>query len=729
MKSKTQDRNKALKAFTMHGINIKKISGNQAISDCILCNKKNHFYINTEKLLWDCKICGATGNLYSILNNINERNKQNLNQKVLRRLSRDRKLPISAFQGIELGYNKNWYTFAIRNAQNKIQDLRLFKLSHKVISTSNTKTGLFGLTELLAKPNDPVYICEGEWDTIAMRHLLKKAKAKGVAVCSPGANVFKVEWTEFFKSTKVYVCYDNDKAGENGQLNVYKKLAGIASSISFLHWPNKLEVGYDIKDFYIENYIKIKKPKTALKKLLGYMRNKPKLEVKENTSTEIAVKEAPKIDPNITLQDGITAFKNKLHLPSEDAIKLCFVAMISNLYCTRPLWFFIVAPPSSGKTEIINGFKYLGQPYDNLAHFTSNLTPHTLISGMKTNKDPSLLALFENNPMTLFIKDFTTLLSLPEHEKSEIFGQMRDAHDGYSAKDFGNGVLRRYNNLNFAIVAGVTYQIYNEASSFAALGERFAKFILPAHNGLDEIMKMMSKSMANIGKEENLDDHVAQIIYSAVKNLFNSIIEKKEPLPELPLWAQTQISNISLYTSYMRGSVARDKFRRDLIKSKPTVESPMRFCVSLATIAKLLAKIEGRKVVNEDDLRITRKIALDTVNQRDEEILRKTYLLSSSEYDEPTKRNIQEASSYTSFTVDQVIQDFAMVGVLKTRRVNRKLYYELSKNMRDILSKANIYKSKEELNRKNIILDSLGKPLKSRSGQRKKLTIKKRRLK
>lgn len=37
------------------------------ISDCPFCGKHSHFYINRHSQLWDCKSCGADGNIYKLL--------------------------------------------------------------------------------------------------------------------------------------------------------------------------------------------------------------------------------------------------------------------------------------------------------------------------------------------------------------------------------------------------------------------------------------------------------------------------------------------------------------------------------------------------------------------------------------------------------------------------------------------------------------------------------------
>lgn len=715
---------KKLRAFKMHGVNVHSLVGNQALADCVFCGKEKHFYINHENLLWDCKVCGEKGNFVSFLDKINHRNLSQMTSGSLKALAENRKLPKEAFDGLEIGFNDGKYTLAVRNQAGKLQDIRLYQLGGKMISTAQAKTGIFGLKDLLRKSDELVYICEGEWDTIAMRWMLKKSGQKGVAVCSPGANVFKAEWADFFARRRVLVCYDNDDAGTKGMKTVHSRLKSLAADIKFIHWPEQKAPGYDLRDFVVDKVVKGKIPKKAFRIFTSYMRNALREEGPVIGEIEGGdERKAPTIDPSITIEDVFSAYDAKLWRPNKFAIELCLISVISNMFDTKPLWYFLVAPSSSGKTAVIEGFRYLWTPYDDLAYMSSKLSAHSLISGMKATRDPSMLAIFENKPKTLFIKDFTTIMSAPDNEKQEVYGHMRDAYDGYSSKDFGNGVIRRYDNLNFAVIAGVTPVIYDESSSFQALGERFGKLIVSLETSLENVRQMMKKTRDNIGREKELDENICSVIYSFIKNTIARIEENGKTLPTVPEHLGSQIDAIAFYTSYMRGTVSRDKFQRQLIKSKPSRELPMRFTTMLTTTAIFRALLYGRKTVDESDLALVRRIALDTVNQRDEEILRRVYILNSTNPEEAMKRKIQETSSYTDYTVEQVLQDFVMTGVLSIERANRRLLYRLSPDMAEIVKSARLYTDDSELNRESIVdeLFEKDKPVKGR----KKLKLRK----
>lgn len=689
-----------LKMFTMHGLHVNELAGSQAISDCPFCGKEGHFFINYSKALWDCKTCGAKGNAISFLELINKKHQKGISENEIKILAKDRNLFKSAFKNWGIGYSRGMYSFPVYNSLNKLQDIRLYRIGGRVISTSQAKTGLFGLQKMLKNKKDPIFVCEGEWDAIAMQWLLNKVSKPGVAISAPGANTFKVEWSDLFKGRDVIVCYDNDTAGEQGQQLLLERLNGIISSLVFICWPDSKSEGFDIRDFIIKEAIKKKKPRRAYKILQEYLQDRPK---NCEDRTTVVTKKTPEVDPSIDLTDVFKVYEKAMHEPSHFAIELCLISVISNLFTTDPLWYFLVAPASSGKTEIINGFKYLFQPFDDLAYFTSKLTPHSLISGMRTKQgDPSLLKKFDNHPMALFIKDFTNIIAMREPEKAEIYAQLRDSYDGYSSKDFGNGVVRKYDNLNYSIIAGVTYEIYNEASSFQSLGERFGKLLMTPCQTLKNLHSMMDKAGDNLGNEGTTRDTIACVVYSFIKNLIKRIEDSSYKMPPIDPILNEAIRYIAIYSSFMRGSIPRDKYKRDYIKSKPTTESPVRFYKMLLATAAFRAILYGRDIVGMEELPLVRKIALDTVNQREEEILRRVFVLNNTKGAEPIRADIQAGSVYTAYTVRCVLEDFNMTGLIDMQRVGRKTHFLLSKRMNEVISKAHLYKSEEDLNRQSI---------------------------
>lgn len=691
-------RYKKLRAFTMHGAALYQISGTQAVGDCPFCLKNGHFYVNYEKMLWDCKVCGFSGNLPTFLEKINGRNKLGLTKEALALLAEDRKLPLEAFKSLELGYFKQ-YTMAVRDVGGKLVDLRIYKIGGKAMSTAGSQTGLMGLPEMVKAKSEPVYICEGEWDTIAMQWLLSKAGKPGRAVCSPGANTFKPEWAEFFKGREVKIMYDNDDAGFKGERLVMDRLAKVAKSLSFCHWPQGMPDGFDLRDFIVRKGVSKNTPKRCFRLLTGLLKSSPRSEIDKDTETILQANKPPEIDPSVNIQDVLRGYDDFLHEPNHMAIELALIIATAGLFETVPIWVFLVAPPASGKTQIIQGLKYLGQPYDDVCYAMSAITPHSLISGMETKRgDPSVFAKLNGTKRALIIKDFTTVTSMPESEKMEVNAAFRDSYDGYTSKSFGNGVVREYNSLKFSVLAGVTDDIYNESVIFNALGERFAKLNVGRSDDIIHNEKAINKATDSRDTFKADEDNCAKLVYSCVKNAARRV-ENGAKLPPITEELKTAIIGLSLYVAAMRGIVSRDKYRRDYIKSAPYSDSGIRFAKMIGAIASVRAFLHGREAAGMDELPFVKKISLDTINQRDEEILRKVISINRADEQEPLKHIIQQNSKYTPYTVHCVLEDLVMLKMLTREKVGKKHLFRISEKTQYILERAKLYENELDLNK------------------------------
>ncbi|MDK3021721.1 VapE family protein [Cupriavidus taiwanensis] len=94
----------------------------------------------------------------------------------------------------------------------------------------------YRLPQLLARPDDPVFIAEGEKDCDALTALGL------VATCNAGgANKWPDALTQYFAGRHVVVLPDNDESGREHVQLVTRKLSGVAASVRVLdlapHWP------------------------------------------------------------------------------------------------------------------------------------------------------------------------------------------------------------------------------------------------------------------------------------------------------------------------------------------------------------------------------------------------------------------------------------------------------------------------------------------------------------
>jgi hypothetical protein len=102
--------------------------------------------------------------------------------------------------------------------------------------------------EVLKDMPDQLVICEGEFDCLVLR-------AFGIPAISStaGARTFKDEWIEQLSFVRhLYICYDNDEAGQQGATELIEKLGVALPSTSILQIDLPDEVGDhgDITDYF-----------------------------------------------------------------------------------------------------------------------------------------------------------------------------------------------------------------------------------------------------------------------------------------------------------------------------------------------------------------------------------------------------------------------------------------------------------------------------------------------
>ena len=686
------DKNPKLKPFAHHGVVFCRVAGNQAVGICPFTWKEEKFYVNMGNGLWDSKICGLKGNTEQFLEAIAQRNTGLIDAEQMKMLVNHRGLPRDAFKHYQVGSDpsKNWYTFPVTNENGTVIDLRTYKLGDRVKSTLGRSPGLLGADDLAAAhKNTPVYLCEGEWDGMAMRWWLKRLKSAGVVVAVPGATVFKETWSKWFKGRDVFLLYDHDDAGmglhgeqrvDSGEVLATKRL-GDARSIHYVNWPEDSPVGYDLRDWVINWALHKRAPRSGFKKLKALFVGDPRVEI-EGIQPEYKTSYSEAV-PFSTVE---TVFRKWLFLENTDGIRVSLATAISERLDGDPVWLFLVAPPGGAKTETVMALTECPETFT-----VSSLTSHSLISGMqfKDGMDPSLIPKLDGK--VLVIKDFTAILGLRDHERDDIFGILRDAYDGNCSKVFGNGLIRGYES-SFSILAAVTPEIYGIGKQ-AALGERFLKFRMAAnvqHFREDEIIL---KAIGNINSETGMRDELRDVVSS-----FMSRKTDKHNLPSIPEKYIRELIAIAKFGARARATVQRNTFRPDIVEGRPSAEIGSRLGKQLVKLVICLALIEDRTAVNEDDMTLLRKIGKDTIPQRTEDILSALWI-AHTRSKMLTTREVSFKSSYPVATVQRLLANFLLLDIV--RREGAKRYtWGLSDYMLTCIEDAKLYGSADDERKK-----------------------------
>lgn len=692
---------KLLKGFTQHGFKPVGESGNQRYGDCPFCGRENKFYLNIENGLWDCKVCGLKGNHRTFLANVSNRNAKELRGKALQVISKDRGLPQEAFTEISMGFWDGKYTLTVKDSAGHLQDMRMYKPGASIMGTSLCKTGLWNMHSLVdAKPELPVYVCEGEWDGIAMLWLAKHLKKEILVVAVPGANTFKKEWCSLFQGRKVYCLYDHDEAGEEGQLTVQERLTGVASSIEYIHWPDVLPTGFDIRDLITRRAVKRRKPKSCWNKIHKMLKPSP-IRQKEavlvgRPGAEHRSKErAPEPVKPIKFTEVLAVIKKWLFLKSTDGIEIAVATMLSNKLGGDPLWMFIVATPGGAKTEILSTLQQCPESY-----FTSSLTPHSLISGAawSNGHDPSLIPKLDQK--VLIIKDFTTILTKRDQEKDEIFGILRDAYDGNCSKVFGTGVKRSYVS-KFSILSAVTPKIYELAETHQSLGERFLKFCIGENLEHDSEMEIIERAINNLQQEDGMRQEMGDKMAQFIAWKYQCMAEGNAKRPTIPLPIQRKLIALAQFGARMRGIVGRDKYRPEIVNASPSSEVGSRLGKQLAKLLISLALVNDRDEVNENDYRLVRKCMLDTISQKTERVVRELFRKMPTG-GTITTSTISRETRFPQATIKRLLDDLDLLRIVQKSGSANKYEWALSDYIRELVSRAGLYETEQELNRTSL---------------------------
>lgn len=310
-----------------------------------------------------------------------------------------------------------------------------------------------------------------------------------------------------------------------------------------------------------------------------------------------------------------------------------------------PLWMYLVAPPSSGKTEITRAL----EGPNNGTYFLSNLTPNALVSGLPGGKD--LLA--ELDLKTLVIKDFTVILKSSRNCRDAILGQLRDCYDGSYAKAFGSQRGTVSYKSRFNLVAAVTGAIEEYYTVGAILGQRF---LMVRMSFPEEFDADGERDIARI--RATMKAHIARTLRTTMKN---------PPASCCPEYVQ-HIKSLARDVALLRTHVSREGSYRD-ITSLPESEAPARLTNQLVKLGRGLARVRGEATVTRREMEVVRRVAYDTVPRL------RTRMLEAIRDGIVTIDGLVTRFRLARPTVERKLEDLMVLGALTIEDTAKKPHY------------------------------------------------------
>lgn len=676
-KNKLRD-HASVKAYWQHGFLPTHENSSQIFGTCPFCGGEQKFYVNKESKKWDCKTCGKRGGFKTFLKEIYEHCQDFFSGTIGRNLAKDRKISLVTLKKFGFAYNfrNEKYMLPIIDINGEIQDIRTYSLPKgKKKSRLYTTTGclpyLFGMRYFDVDEKE-IWLCEGEWDGMALYHVMQELDMNDNIVSVPGSETMKQDWIELFRDKNVHVLYDNDKAGKTGMLKAYGLLLNIVESIDFIHWPDTFLEGYDIRDLCNE----AENASEVFDEIRSLLSSEPE-GLTEEIKEKLCVKKDTKFDgEGLTHEEIYKRYTKWLHLPDTDVVDILFGALLANRLKGEPIWLFLVAPPGFTKTALLNAFTDALQ-----ITCVSKVTPQTLISGFNLagGVDPSLIPRLDGQ--VLIIKDFTPMLTMNEQIRDEIFGILRDAFDGETTKAFGNGIWRHYKS-KFGIVTGVTPAIELYTDQEAGMGERFLRYRTNLPTSIDEKLLFLQRATGNNQKEDLMSAEMRETASAALNFAFDENVQVPDEIHEAILY-------LALWVSQLRSTIIRDRYTKE-ITHKPFTEAGTRVAKQFYKLIIGIAMFKRKKVATWVEYATILRVARSTIPTRIDSILENTYKESEATF---SLQQITKDCGLPSYSAQKSVEDLCILGVFtKQHQSSIKYDYKFSKDFKTLTDKSFVYK-------------------------------------
>jgi hypothetical protein len=591
----------AIRPFVALGFDPSGVSGKELFGNCILCGADGKFYVNQQTAQWSCKKCSEEGNLATMLEKYAKhcRKEFKMPGKRVNSIAEHRGLPAVLLVESGLFYDGERYIFPVRNQKGNIVNYRRFRPAKKlkIMGLPGISNGLWGV-EGITKDTKKVYITEGEWDCLAMRQLLIDAdlddelESEEIAVIAvPGAGTWQPEWNRFVEGKHVVLVYDKDDPGRKGRNRVFDMLGGkdkrAKRKVEYVEWPDELPMGWDLRDFYKGG---------GTLEILEEM-------LTSETSRVVTTRDddTPKYEgPRPKWDQVIDVYRKWLLMTDahEDALRIIYGAILSNIMPGDPLWLYLIASPGSGKTELLMSTSECFSVVT-----LSSVSPHSLVSGFQNHggEDPSTIGQLIGN--VCIIKDFTEILDMPKAQRDEVYSILRGAYDGEVVRRFGNGVVREYRGY-FTLLAGVTHAIDGDSDS--SMGERFLKYRMGTHTVATR-EKLLFETLRNVGREVEMKAELTTIAAA-----FLDIDPEDVVIPEVPTDVLYRLVALAELVAVLRTTVSRETYARERIRYKPGVEVGTRIAKQLKRLLMGLSLIHDKPRVTETDVDLVCKVAMDS---------------------------------------------------------------------------------------------------------------------
>lgn len=649
-----------LKAYHFHGLDLR--GSPNAVGECPFCGREEKFSVAVDTGKWRCLVCGESGNLTTFMRKVHEDSEDRVED-----LAEARKVSPEALRAFGVCSHSITDEIAIpgystdRKLMTLYQWVEMRKGDRKFRVVQQTA----GVGHQLFVPDDfdpakkIVYVCEGPWDAMALWDALRSTKMSadgtlartgsvdaslyaqanvvGIPGCGSVGAPFE-RWTSLLADKEVILCFDSDRPRKNGDrvvlpagLSAARRASEILSrasqqpdTVSWVRWGNDgfdpdREDGFDVRDLLTSG-----DPLEGLAELMAMTEPIPGEWVQGRSAT---AKKNGKPEVEVVSCESWRDLENDWRKAMKwiPGLSKGLAASLASIVSTRAvgdqLWLQEMGPPSCGKTTLCEALAVAKR------YVYSADTMTGLVSGYQVDREGS-----ENQSMvlrlkdkTLVVKDADTILSHPSYQT--IMSQFRGFYDRALRAQYGNKMSMAHEGINTTVILFGTNSLRKLDTS--ELGERFLRVVImegqPDSDLEREIMKRKFHQAfrdLSIESSGHPDSQVSPEMLVAKQRTGGYVTYLRQAARELlsqvecKMDAGELIMDYGLFVAYMR---ARPSSRQDESNER---EFGTRLVSQITRLAGCLTVVLNRREIDDEVMRLTRSITMDTANGRTLEICR-----------------------------------------------------------------------------------------------------------
>lgn len=594
-------------------------SGNIEGLECPWCQSRKLSAAAQAPHQFQCFHCKKTGNGYSLLTAFWE-SLETPDEKSAKELCELKPGLKPEIVQSHLRYDGEQWWMAVRNAEGSIVGLYHYSDSNNTwySSAAPFSCTVFGIENL--KPSGPIHICEGHWDYLTH---LSWWKGGPINTIGTGGSSFPQKYLPLLSGRDIVSLNDNDDSGQNGRHTLVSRLKtnGKPKSFKYLHWScvtlrvetsepytdTTLPSGFDLRDLTC-SMLENSPLEGGFRKATVMSRQKWLLSCCKPVDWDAVTTVKPTVCRSFEdLLNVYTSSTPAINVtPSfRDCLAICIAVHISIRIDGDPLWFYLVSPPSGGKTTLLEQLAGDGIHSFSLSKFTGLMTGDR----RGTHLAPKL------NGKCLIIKDGTLLLEGSKESISQIFGELRDIYDGSLAVDYRNGRSASFDNIHFSQLMGMTEAIYGVNTSM--LGERYLHCRLEVSKEQEKLRSRQalshvlgnSRSAIQDGEEE-ADSRAFAKQRAATAGFLQYLHAHIRDQAEILRPERTSRDESTIEAMADMIACCRAHNENELFDTRP--ESSVRVVKQLSRLALSLCYVLGTNTITGEVLRLVRKVCHDS---------------------------------------------------------------------------------------------------------------------